>query len=48
MTSLKGRIQETKQMGKGKKKRGRQTKKQTLNYREQLDGYPKGGEWEIG
>ena len=31
-------------MSKGKnEKRERQTKKQTLNYREQTDGYQKGG-----
>ena len=29
----------------GKKERGRQTKKQILDYREQTDGYQKGGWW---
>ena len=34
-----------KQMSKGgKRERGKQTKKQTLNYREQTDGYQRGGE----
>ena len=37
MISLICRTEETKQ-AKGKKKRQRQTKKQTLNYREQCDG----------
>ena len=32
-------------MGTGKK-RERQRKKQTLNYREQTDGYQRGGGWE--
>ena len=35
-----------KKQAKGKKlKRERQTKKQTLNYREQSDGYQRGGQW---
>ena len=34
-------------MSKGKKKE-RQTKKQTLNYREEIDGDQKGGGWEMG
>ena len=36
-------IEDTKQMSIGKKERERQTKKQTLNYREQTDGYQRGG-----
>ena len=32
-------------MSKGEKKRQSQTKKQTLNYREQTDGYQRGGKW---
>ena len=35
-------IEETKQMSKGGKKRVRQIKKRTLNYREQTDGYQRG------
>ena len=36
-------------MSKGKKKeRERQTKKQTLNYREQTAGYQRGGGWDNG
>ena len=35
-------------MSKGKKKRERQTKKQTLNYREQTDGHQRGGAWGNG
>ena len=31
-------------MSKGKKKE-RQAEKQTLNYREQIDGYQRGGGW---
>ena len=31
-----------------KRERERQTKKQTLNYREQTDGYQKGDGWEDG
>ena len=42
MISLICGIQEKSQMIKGKK-RGRQTKKQTFNYTEQIDGYQKGG-----
>ena len=48
MISLICGISETKQMNKGKKRerdRERQTKNQTLNYREQTDGYQKGGGW---
>ena len=42
-------IQETKQMNIArKKKRGRQTRKQTLNYREQTDGYQRGDGWGDG
>jgi len=32
-----------KKTNKGKKERERQTKKQTLSYREQIDGYQRGG-----
>ena len=36
-------------MNKGKKKEvERQTKKQTLNYRGQTDGYQRGGGWGTG
>ena len=38
-------------MSKGKKnrrERERETKKQTLNYREQSDGYQRGGGWKDG
>ena len=35
-------------IGEGGEKRERQTKKQTLNYKEQTDGYQKGGRWEDG
>ena len=34
--------------GKKEKKRERQTKKQSLNYREQTDGCLKGGGWGMG
>ena len=30
------------------KEKKRQTKNQTLNYREQTDGYQRGGAWENG
>ena len=35
-------------MSKGKRERERQTKKQTLNWREQTDGYQNGGGWGVG
>lgn len=41
MVSLTCGVSETKQMNKGKKER--QTKKQTVNYREHIDGYQRGG-----
>ena len=46
--SLIGRIQELKKMRKGEKKKERQTKKQKLSYKEQTDGYQRGGAWEDG
>ena len=47
MISLMCGIYETKQISKGKE-REREIKKQTLNYREQTDGYQNGGRWEDG
>ena len=35
-------------MGIEREKKKRQTKKQTLNYREQMDGYQRGGGWGDG
>ena len=46
MISLTCGIEETKQMSKEKKET--QTKKQTLNYREQTNGYQRGGGWGDG
>ena len=40
-------MEETKQASIGKKEE-RQAKKQTVNYREQTDGYQRGGGWGNG
>jgi len=50
MISLICGIEETKQINqRGRKDRGRKTKKQTLNCRKQTDGLPEGEvDWEMG
>ena len=48
MISLICGIKKTKHMNMGVNKKDRQTKKQILNYREQTDGYQKGGGWGNG
>ena len=37
-----------KQISKGKRERERESKKQTLDYREHTAGYQRGGRWRVG
>ena len=48
MISLICSIEGTNQISKGKKERERETKKQTFNDREQMDGYQREGEGGMG